>query len=256
MKKGFTLVELAIVLVIIGLLVGGVLQGQELIKQAQIRSHIKSVNEIRLAAATFQSKYDALPGDIKQPERFFPECNNAIYDDGSAVYRGDGDGLIGNDEIICVWLHLYNSGIYQAEGFRENEVMVGFPPQDINFETDSLGSAKWDGDRRMYVEVRYTYAHSLSFSPRVQKNTIIVRGVGYGFSPADIYSIDAKMDDGRPGLGVIRAVTARSSDEISLLGDCYTDYLGAYGDEENHPTASSEYIIDEEVRSCWAGFAL
>ena len=56
-KCGFTLIELSIVLVIIGLIVGGVLVGQNLIKAAEIRNQIKQMQEYQIAFNTFRTKY-------------------------------------------------------------------------------------------------------------------------------------------------------------------------------------------------------
>src|SRR5262249_3826116 len=63
MTKGFTLIELSIVLVIIGLIVGGVLVGQDMILSAQIRNAIKQVEQFNTATEAFKSKYNCLPGN-------------------------------------------------------------------------------------------------------------------------------------------------------------------------------------------------
>ena len=63
-KSGFTLIELSIVLVILGLLVGGILVGADLIQAARIRAQISDFQAINTGAATFQLKYNALPGDM------------------------------------------------------------------------------------------------------------------------------------------------------------------------------------------------
>ncbi len=62
-QKGFTLVEIAIVLVIIGLLLGGILKGQEMITQARIKNVINDLNGITAAYASYQDRYRAIPGD-------------------------------------------------------------------------------------------------------------------------------------------------------------------------------------------------
>src|SRR6476620_3558482 len=61
--RGFTLIEIAIVLVIIGLLLGGVLKGQELITGARVRNLISQQDGIKAAFFGFQDRYRALPGD-------------------------------------------------------------------------------------------------------------------------------------------------------------------------------------------------
>ena len=61
--RGFTLIEIAIVLVIIGLLLGGVLKGEELIRAARVRNLINEQQNIKAAFYGFQDRYRALPGD-------------------------------------------------------------------------------------------------------------------------------------------------------------------------------------------------
>ena len=62
-QSGFTLVEIAIVLVIVGLLLGGVLKGQELIDNAKVRNTISRMDELKAAVYGFQDRFNALPGD-------------------------------------------------------------------------------------------------------------------------------------------------------------------------------------------------
>ena len=62
-QQGFTLVEMAIVMVIIGLLLGAVFKGQELVEQAKIKNTVKKIDEVRAAVYTYLDKYNALPGD-------------------------------------------------------------------------------------------------------------------------------------------------------------------------------------------------
>ena len=66
-QRGFTLVEIAIVLVIIGLLLGALLKGQEMINSAKIKRVVKQADELRAAALTYQDLYKFLPGDDNAP---------------------------------------------------------------------------------------------------------------------------------------------------------------------------------------------
>src|SRR5665213_2905942 len=61
---GFTLIELSIVLVIIGLIVGGILVGQDLIKVAEVRAQISQIEKYNQAVNTFRAKFNAIPGDM------------------------------------------------------------------------------------------------------------------------------------------------------------------------------------------------
>ena len=86
-EKGFTLVEIAIVLVIIGLLIGGVLKGQAMIQNAKVKRVVKSADELRAAIYTFYDKYGVFPGD---------EASTTIPTNDT--HNGNGDGMISATE--------------------------------------------------------------------------------------------------------------------------------------------------------------
>jgi prepilin-type N-terminal cleavage/methylation domain-containing protein len=89
-ERGFTLIELSIVLVIIGLIVGGVLAGQSLIAAAAVRAQISQIERYNTAAATFQGKYGYLPGDIPAG----PAAQFGFQARGQYAGQGDGNGII------------------------------------------------------------------------------------------------------------------------------------------------------------------
>jgi len=101
-QSGFTLVEIAIVLVIIGLILGGVLKGQSLIDNARYKNFTKQIQGLRAAVYTFQDQYKGMPGDLA----------NVSGLDASAT-PGNGTGLIGSgecnvagEESCLFWSHL------------------------------------------------------------------------------------------------------------------------------------------------------
>ncbi|OUS10378.1 prokaryotic N-methylation site [Gammaproteobacteria bacterium 53_120_T64] len=110
-QSGFTLVEIAIVLVIIGLILGGVLKGQVLIDNAKYKNFVKQVESYRAGVYTFQDTYRALPGDI-----------GVISALDAAATAGDGDGAIegaecstNGEESCLVWSHLRYAGIIAGD---------------------------------------------------------------------------------------------------------------------------------------------
>jgi len=84
-QTGFTLVEIAIVLVIIGLLLGGILKGQEMITNAKIKNVINDLNGITAAVNSYQDRYRALAGD---------ELNATVSARWTGAFGGDGNGVL------------------------------------------------------------------------------------------------------------------------------------------------------------------
>ncbi|MDA1289380.1 MAG: prepilin-type N-terminal cleavage/methylation domain-containing protein [Proteobacteria bacterium] len=113
-QKGFTLIEIAIVLVIIGLLVGGVLQGQELIENSRVKQAVKDMNGTAAAIFAYQDRYGRMPGDDG------PSATLTARGSGwAAVDAGDADGLLevatnevftGAGEAQEFWQHLRAAG--------------------------------------------------------------------------------------------------------------------------------------------------
>jgi prepilin-type N-terminal cleavage/methylation domain-containing protein len=82
-QKGFTLVEIAIVLIIIGLLIGGIIKGQAMIRNAKVKRLVGDIDGMRTAILTFQDRFGQLPGDENNANTPTGDTNN-----------GDGDGLM------------------------------------------------------------------------------------------------------------------------------------------------------------------
>lgn len=108
-EKGFTLVEIAIVMVIIGLLLGGILKGQSLIRSMQVKDVMTIVKDLQASSQYFKDRYHYLPGD-------WVFSANEI---SNVVAGGNGDGLIGTAaEAVLVPNHLVNAGFIRGDGVQ------------------------------------------------------------------------------------------------------------------------------------------
>lgn len=89
-QKGFTLVELAIVMTIIGLLIGGILKGQELMENARVTSTVAQVKSYEAAVTTFRDAFNAVPGDMPNTVNRLPGCTAICEPVGGAGNAGNG----------------------------------------------------------------------------------------------------------------------------------------------------------------------
>ncbi len=95
--KAFSLIEISIALVIIGLLTGAVLKGKHLLDSAQLNALLAQINQYKLAINHFTEQYGALPGD-------YSEASSNI---DTALTNGDGNGIVNGDETKNFWQHLH-----------------------------------------------------------------------------------------------------------------------------------------------------
>jgi prepilin-type N-terminal cleavage/methylation domain-containing protein len=210
-RHGFSLVELSIVLVIIGLLVGGVLAGRSLIRASEIRSVITDIDRYNTAQLAFRDKYFALPGDITNATAFWgaaPDCT-AQTASGQATCNGDGDGNImhgsttnNRPEMFLFWQHLNNAGLIEGayDGVRGPGTYGASSVAGVNSPATRVGKG--------CVSV----IRAQNFSPYVMnpaptsKNGFILGSIfstsnpdycyGSLLRPEEAWSIDTKADDG------------------------------------------------------------
>lgn len=235
-NKGFTLVELAIVIVIIGLLVGGVLQGQELIKQAQWRSSVKEIEGYKGAMATFFAKYNCLPGDCINAFTFFgSECgtNVAMGSSGASRYGCNGNG---NKELTyaegqLMWKHL-SLGKMIKGSFTESfalpvKVNVNVPPSSLGTNAGISGHYS-QGDPSTDTGCDYQYCPGVNNSVRggiTGRNIFVIGSVigansyirGALITPMEAYEFDVKFDDGKYNSGDISGAQSATVIDNTVL---------------------------------------
>ena len=189
-QKGFTLIEIAIVLVIIGLLLGGVLKGQELINTARVRALNNSADGITAAWFSFQDRYRAFPGD-------YINARSTVNLPGAPA-GGDGNGLVGKTgaadaplERGLAWVHLEAAG-YITGGYADDTAVIA--ANEYNCSTlicpdNGFGSGMVVGHGQLNRSAT-TDAHELNTG---------------GGIPVDVLAeLDRKVDDGAATTGLMQ----------------------------------------------------
>lgn len=128
-QAGFTLVELAIVLVIIGLLLSGVLKGQELINSAKAKNMVNDFRNIQTFVYGYQDKYKALPGDDAAANTHTSctaAANGSCSDgNGNSVIEGNWNSTTTSDESVRFWQHIRLAGL--ASGATDPSSSTYYP---------------------------------------------------------------------------------------------------------------------------------
>ena len=129
-QSGFTLIEIAIVLVIIGLLLGGVLKGQELINSAKVKNLASDFKNIALFIYSYQDKYHALPGDDALASSHVTSAVTSTVTAtlGDGKIDGKWDSTTTGQESFLFWQHVRLSGI--AAGVTDTTDTVGYPARN------------------------------------------------------------------------------------------------------------------------------
>jgi len=146
-NRGFTLIELSIVLVIIGLVAGGVLVGRDMIEAARIRSTISEINSVKISIMTFRVKYHGLPGDLTASlatQFNFTSRSGAVgHGDGNGKFEGCSSGAtVFGCETALFWSDLSNANLIAQDLTAASDGLIAIPSGSVSsyLPGTSLGS--------------------------------------------------------------------------------------------------------------------
>lgn len=255
MRRGFSLVELSIVLVILGLLTGGILAGQSLIRAAELRSVIADFSRYHAAIYSFRDKYFALPGDMTNATRFWNSaggdstnatCYEAQTGTSTATCNGDGDGAIkntlGNVERFSAWKHLANAGLVEGSYSGKTNAATGTynAVRGSNVPAAKISNGYYDINKEDYVAASVSnFDLGQSFNMLSLFASATGGSGGNALRPEEAWNLDMKLDDGRPARGSILSTKKSNTNNP----DCTTaDTLdAAYELSLNHKNCVVRY---------------
>ena len=248
-SKGFTLIELSVILTIIALIASSIIVARDLIKAATIRAQLSQIEEYNTAVHAFRSKYNGLPGDI----HYTQASAHGLFvfktpESGTPGY-GNNDGIIQPcfpappylyecGEVIVFWRHLSEAGF--ADGNFGQNINPDTGVVDGGLLAPAFGTLLPQSklkpgaylsvsDYGDYVDAEnrknYFYIASKFSPPGIEPNG---KSVVHPELPSmDVYEMDQKIDDGLPRAGKVRAFGLPACLTYIAGEDAYVYTLGS-----------------------------
>lgn len=237
-SNGFTLVELSLVIVIIGLIIAGITAGNSLIRQAKLRTILTDIDKYKTALNAFKLQYNGLPGDLISASRYW----GASCDATTSNCDGNGDRIIDNpnsttdNESIRAWQHLALAklipGTYTGQG-----VVAGGSLATIRFSVNApissitntgfsiSGSGAWGTTGNLFQYGKQAPGYWASYS---------------AVTPQEAFNLDMKTDNGTANTGTL----------YTIRGDEYYTIAGRCVDKDYNAPAPVSYILSDSSVSC------
>jgi prepilin-type N-terminal cleavage/methylation domain-containing protein len=211
-NNGFTLVELAIVMVIMGLIIAGAISGKELLKAASLKATMTEISSYKIAVDNFKQQYEGLPGDLKNASSFWAGAGN-----------GNNDGRIGtgatsdDTEAYYLWNHLSRAqmiaGTYSGTG---TEAVIG---TNVPKSKNITGA----GYSLLYLAAPFSYVDAAGVNFPANYFVLGANHATFNYlanaaiNAEDAFYIDNKFDDGSPDSGSVMSGLG-----VSPTGTCTT----------------------------------
>lgn len=206
-QSGFTLIEIAIVLVIIGLLLGGVLKGQELINSAKVKNLATDFKNIPVYIYGYQDKFRALPGDDGSAASHVTGATAATAAAGivlnNGIIEGAWDSSTYTDETIKFWQHVRMAGLATGPTAENTDLL---PTNSVNGIIGITNSGANNPDpAAAATEIKGSY--------------IICSAAILGKYAKQL---DIQMDDGAPTTGSMRSYNSNNARPSTLSAPTLT----------------------------------
>ena len=259
--SGFTLVELSIVLIIVGLVVGGVIMGQDLINTNALRSQVSQIEKYSTAVNVFKEKYNCLPGDCANASDFF---GTSWVTWGSPDFygnaNGDGNGLINDNkgdaapyemhgEPAILFRHLFLAGLTEccyntSTAWWNTDTIIA----DKVYPATKIGDGGFiglniDGTNGWWLGMR-----TKTLSAPIGGGYIgdyLNNQAGGLLTPHQAKAIDIKIDDGKPFTGKVYDAWVSGGDHHIHPGTYHIGYVCIYPSVD-----TNSYNIGSTTPSC------
>lgn len=264
-RRAFTLIELSVVLAVIGLLVGGVIVGQNLMRAQALRNALQDAKTYAIAFQLFRDKYGSLPGDMPDAIRIWgnasggpatgqcPANSMLVASVGNLTCNGDGNGVIQETENMKgenfrAWQHLvaagmisgsYN-GIHYASGLFAAVPGVNVPGSALDQSAFYIKSWGAQADNTNFYAGNYD--NLIILGRRVTDQSTYAWPYGPLLNGPEAFEMDKKVDDGLPAYGTVR--TMARTYMTSFTGNCTS----------SDTATAATYVLSEAKPACFLLF--